>query len=99
LELICVFHREFPFFVKLYIQEEYEGWNNAMLEGKCPKCGYLVFGWALHEQKFQLCPKCNIQLKITEDGDRAFKGYSLFTREGYPIEPPSHVPNALDKNN
>jgi hypothetical protein len=72
-----------------------------MLEGKCPKCGYLVFGWALQEQKFQFCPKCNIELKITEDGNRIFKGYSLRTEKEYPIKLPSNTvtPGEKDKQN
>jgi hypothetical protein len=69
-----------------------------MLEGKCPKCEYLVFGWALRDQKFQFCPKCNIKLEITEDGNRIFNGYSLFTLEGYPVKPPANVPTIHDND-
>jgi hypothetical protein len=67
-----------------------------MLEGKCPKCGYQVFGWALRSEQYQICPKCYIKLEILENGGRIFTGYSLFTREGYPIKPPNpnNVPTA-----
>lgn len=69
-----------------------------MLEGKCPKCGYHVFGWALRFQRYQICPECDIKLEIIEDGNRVFKGYSLFTGEEYPIKPPSNVPTTPNKD-
>ncbi len=38
-----------------------------MLEGYCPKCGIHYCGWALSNKEQQKCPKCGIDLNITED--------------------------------
>jgi ssDNA-binding Zn-finger/Zn-ribbon topoisomerase 1 len=59
-----------------------------MLEGKCSKCGYHCFGWALREQRSQSCPICGTALEIKE-GDRVFTGYSPFTAEEYKIKSPN----------
>jgi len=33
-----------------------------MLKGTCPKCGKVVYGWALQEPNYQLCNGCGMQL-------------------------------------
>jgi len=40
-----------------------------MLEGKCPKCGYHCFGWALLEPEHQTCPECGCPLEFIYEGD------------------------------
>ncbi len=39
-----------------------------MLEGKCPKCDYHCYGWALLEPENQTCEQCGSKLVITEKG-------------------------------
>jgi ribosomal protein S27AE len=59
-----------------------------MLEGKCPKCGARYFGWALRWPRHQTCSRCGNALEITEDGEKAYTGYSPFTAEEYTVIPP-----------
>jgi len=40
-----------------------------MLEGRCPKCNFHCFGWALKEEKYQTCPKCKTRLEIKSSID------------------------------
>ena len=68
-----------------------------MLEGKCPKCGYQCFGWALRFPRHQLCPKCGVGLEITEDGRKVGTGYSPFTAERYHLDMPDNIPLSPDK--
>lgn len=41
-----------------------------MLEGKCHKCGYHCYGWALLEPENQTCEQCGSKLVITRVRDR-----------------------------
>ena len=61
-----------------------------MLEGKCLKCGYHCFGWALQYPSHQMFPKCGMELEIREE-DRVFMGYSPFTAEEYRIKLPNEM--------
>jgi hypothetical protein len=58
-----------------------------MMEGKCPNCGYHVFGWVLCYQKNQICPECDIKLNISEGDSRSLTDYSLYaeTIEQHPM--------------
>lgn len=69
-----------------------------MIEGKCPKCGFAVFGWALRFPRNQTCPKCGSALRVIEDG-KVISGYSPFTAEPHTISPPptAPVPQADDR--
>ena len=49
-----------------------------MIQGKCPQCGQLYYGYALLEPDNQNCDNCGGELIIT-------RGYSTFT--GKPYEP------------
>jgi DNA-directed RNA polymerase subunit RPC12/RpoP len=65
-----------------------------MIEGVCPRCGRLYYGWALLQPRNQSCPKCGVGLLITEDGKKTIQGYSPFTAEEYKIKlPPGTTPN------
>ena len=65
-----------------------------MIEGKCPKCGRMYYGWALLQPRNQSCTKCGVGLLITEDGIKTIQGYSPFTAEEYKIKlPPGTVPD------
>jgi uncharacterized protein (DUF983 family) len=52
-----------------------------MIEGRCPKCGQVYYGWVLLQPRHQNCLKCGIGLLITEDGKKTIQGYSPFTAE------------------
>jgi hypothetical protein len=69
-----------------------------MIEGKCPNCGLVVFGWALRFPRNQTCPKCGAALDITEDG-KAVSGYSPFAAEKYSVNLPdsTRVPQTEEK--
>jgi hypothetical protein len=54
-----------------------------MIEGRCPNCGRLYYGWVLLQQRHQSCTKCGVGLLITEDGKKTIQGYSPFTAEEY----------------
>lgn len=41
-----------------------------MLEGRCPKCGYQCYGWALTNPEQQACPECGTKLEIYQEGGR-----------------------------
>ena len=69
----------------------------AMLEGKCPKCGYYCMGWALANPRHQTCPNCGVGLEIFEDGCRIVTGYSPFSAERYSINLPNNVSTYHDK--
>lgn len=62
-----------------------------MIEGKCPNCGFAVFGWALRFSRNQVCPKCGAALEVIEDG-KVIAGYSPFSAEPYSIIPPDNTP-------
>jgi transcription initiation factor IIE alpha subunit len=49
-----------------------------MLEGKCPKCGMVRYGWALLNPRHQTCSACGIGLEIYENGQKILKGFSPF---------------------
>jgi len=38
-----------------------------MIQGKCPRCGRLYFGWALAQPDNQKCVKCKTGLLITHE--------------------------------
>ena len=38
--------------------------EQAMLVGKCPKCGKQYIGWALSIPEYQVCPVCGARLVI-----------------------------------
>jgi uncharacterized OB-fold protein len=63
-----------------------------MLEGKCPKCGYHCFGWALRSPRNQTCPECGAGLEITEEGHKTITGYSPFTAEEHSVNLPTNIP-------
>jgi DNA-directed RNA polymerase subunit RPC12/RpoP len=48
-------------------QEHSTKGEEAMPEGRCPKCGASFAGWALTKDRYQTCPKCGILLEVTED--------------------------------
>ncbi len=50
-----------------------------MIEGRCPRCGLSLSGWALLSPRYQTCPYCLIGLEITEDGRPLGQGFSPFT--------------------
>ena len=54
-----------------------------MIEGICPKCGRLYYGWSLLQPRNQGCSKCGVGLLISKDGGKPFQGYSPFTAEEY----------------
>ncbi len=68
-----------------------------MLAGKCPKCGYQCFGWALSFPRYQACPKCGVGLEISKGGRKVGTGYSPFTAEKYSIDQPPNIPTPSEK--
>ena len=62
-----------------------------MLQGKCPKCGDLIYGWALRQPIAQYCKKCGVGLVITTDDGRVFKGYSPYTEQPGSLNPSLNV--------
>lgn len=58
-----------------------------MLNGRCPKCRVLFYGWALHLSRYQTCDKCGAGLEIADESGRVFEGYSPFTTGKYIINP------------
>ena len=68
-----------------------------MLEGRCPKCGNCVIGWALHFPRNQSCSRCGAAFEIYKDGRKVSKGYSPFTAEKYTINKPSNIPTTNDQ--
>ncbi len=42
----------------------------VMLRGKCPKCGWVCFGWALQNKQHQTCRECGTRLDIEESDDK-----------------------------
>lgn len=40
-----------------------------MLRGACPKCGLTRYGWALRNERYQLCRECGTRLEIKEIND------------------------------
>jgi hypothetical protein len=69
-----------------------------MIEGVCPKCGQLYYGWALLQPRNQSCSKCGVGLSITEDGKKAIQGYSPFTAEEYKINLPHRTMTDADRS-
>ena len=69
-------------------------YDEDMLEGKCPKCGFHRVGWALRNPRHQTCPKCGVELEITEDGRMVSKGYSPFTAKRYSISQFTNIPTS-----
>jgi hypothetical protein len=49
-----------------------------MLKGKCPKCGKIVYGYALKIPRNQFCNQCGVGLRITDENGNTFTGYSPF---------------------
>lgn len=68
-----------------------------MIEGRCPKCGRVYYGWILLQQRNQICTICGEELLITEDGVRTIKGYSPFTAEEYKLKTPDKISPDSDK--
>jgi len=60
-----------------------------MIEGRCHKCGYRCFGWALRSPRNQSCPNCGTALDIYEEGKRVPGGYSPFTAEKHTVNLPT----------
>ena len=63
-------------------------YDEYMIEGRCPKCGFVVFGWSLRFSRNQTCPKCGTSLDINEDGENITGGYSPFSAETHSITQP-----------
>ena len=74
-----------------------------MIEGKCPKCGTLRYGWALLNPRYQTCSTCGCGLDIYKDGRLVIKGFSPFTAERLDaeenIDTPSHRTDTKKKDN
>lgn len=70
-----------------------------MIEGKCPKCHQLYFGWALLQPRNQSCAKCGTALLITMDGGKPVAGYSPFTAEIYRLKAPDKNANESKSTN
>ncbi|MFC1978204.1 hypothetical protein ACFLWS_08120 [Chloroflexota bacterium] len=68
-----------------------------MLTGKCPKCGWNFYGWALRFPRNQTCGNCGTAVEIFEDGEKVSEGYSPFTAEEHKIAPSQEVPVPSDK--
>ena len=68
-----------------------------MLRGKCPKCGWDFYGWALLFPRNQMCGNCGTAVEIFEGGKKVSEGYSPFTAEEYKIALPPNVPIPSDK--
>ena len=62
-----------------------------MIEGRCPKCHSLIYGWALAFPRNQVCSKCGAALEIFQDGKLISVGYSPFTAEKYVIKQPTQA--------
>jgi hypothetical protein len=59
-----------------------------MIQGKCPECGQLYYGFALLQPNNQSCDACGSELLITQNGKRTLEGYSPFTAEVYRVHLP-----------
>ncbi|MFC1954397.1 hypothetical protein ACFLVZ_01045 [Chloroflexota bacterium] len=68
-----------------------------MLTGKCPKCAWDFYGWALSQPRNQMCGNCGTALKVFEDGEKVSDGYSPFTAEEYKMTLPTNDPASSDK--
>ena len=68
-----------------------------MLEGKCPECGAVYFGWALNSPRNQMCGNCNVALIITDECGNTVTGYSPFTAPEYKIETLAETPPPRQK--
>ena len=53
------------------------------IEGRCPNCGVVVYGWALRFPRNQSCFRCGAGLDILEDGKLVATGQSPFEGEPY----------------
>ena len=63
-----------------------------MLTGKCPKCGWDFYGWALRFPRNQMCGNCGSPIEIFEDGKKVSDGFSPFDAEEYRIIPNQETP-------
>ncbi|MFC2014445.1 hypothetical protein ACFLUP_00440 [Chloroflexota bacterium] len=72
-------------------------YNLSMLTGKCPKCGWDFYGWALSFPRNQMCGNCGTALSVFEDGKKVSDGYSPFTAEEYKIAQPQNDAVPSDK--
>jgi hypothetical protein len=69
-------------------------------QARCPKCGTRYYGWALRSPRNPMCEKCGLGLEISEEGGRAFVGYSPLTAEEHKLNIPgkvSHPEGAKDE--
>jgi hypothetical protein len=73
----------------------YNGFD--MIEGKCPKCGTLRYGWALLNPRYQTCPVCGSGLDIYKDGVLLSKGFSPFTAPRIDVNQPTDAPSPHQK--
>jgi hypothetical protein len=53
------------------------------LEGLCPICGTLYYGWALMNYLEQKCAKCGCDLDIAENGPVLRTHYSSYTAKTF----------------
>ena len=51
------------------------------IQGRCPNCGVVVYGWALRFPRNQSCFRCGAGLEILEDGKLIATGKSPFEGE------------------
>jgi hypothetical protein len=68
-----------------------------MIEGKCPKCVTLRYGWALLNPRYQTCPACGRGLDIYKNGQLVIKGFSPFTAKRLDEPVDTQTPNINDK--
>ena len=68
-----------------------------VIEGRCPKCGALFYGWALLIPRHRMCNKCGSELEIIKNSEK-LPGYSPFTAEEYHMDQAAKDPSSISKD-
>ena len=69
-----------------------------ILEGRCPNCGSVFYGWALLMPRHRTCNKCGSGLDIFQDGEKVVPGYSPFTAEKYQVDQSAKDQSSVSKD-